>query len=237
MIHQELNKIGKTSEYRPNNKIKFNYQLIFENYFNFFKGNYKSIISEIFYGFKNDTITCSNCSTTSHSINFYDIMIFPTDKVRLFKGYSKDKILIEECFEYNERKIKLYNSQNYLCDFCNRNANGTSIVKLISIPKVLILAFDRQEEKDFKVKVIFDEFINLRKFVFCDSNNFKYELCGVIKNMNAFHEDKKYVSFCKSSADKMWYLYNDENVVKTDFNRVKDGGNVNILIYNCVSYK
>ena len=237
MIHQELNKIGKLSEYRPNNKIKFNYQLIFENYFNFFKSNYKSIISEIFYGFKNDTITCSNCSATSHSINFYDIMIFPTDKVRLFKGYSKDKILIEECFEYNERKIKLYNSQNYLCDFCNRNANGTSIVKLISIPKVLILAFDRQEEKDFNVKVIYDEFINLRKFVFCDSNNFKYELCGVIKNMNVFHEDKKYVSFCKSFADKMWYLYNDENVVKTDFNRVKDGGNVNILIYNCVSYK
>ena len=50
--------------------------------------------------------------------------------------------------------------------------------------------------------------------------------------MNKFEENKKYVAFCKSTANKMWYLYDDETVVKTEFKDVKEIGNVNILIYN-----
>ena len=236
LIHQELNKIENINHYLVNDKIKFNYQLCFENYYNYYKSNYKSIISDIFYGFKNDTLTCSKCSNTSHSINLYDILIFPTDEIKNFKNYSSDSILIEECFEYNERKIDLYNCRNYLCNFCNNYANGVLTTKLVLLPKILIVAFDRKEEKDFNVKVNFNEFLDLRKFVFYDSKIYKYELIGVIKNINKFNEIKKYIAFCKSCANKNWYLYDDMNVTKADFKDVKEIGNVDILIYNNFVY-
>jgi ubiquitin C-terminal hydrolase len=236
LIHQELNKIENINHYLVNDKIKFNYQLCFENYYNYYKSNYKSIISDIFYGFKNDTLTCSKCSNTSHSINLYDILIFPTNEIKNFKNYSSDSILIEECFEYNERKIDLYNCRNYLCNFCNNYANGVLTTKLVLLPKILIVAFDRKEEKDFNVKVNFDEFLDLRKFVFYDSKIYKYELIGVIKNINKFNEIKKYIAFCKSCANKNWYLYDDMNVTKADFKDVKEIGNVDILIYNNFVY-
>ena len=232
LAQQELNKIEKINNYLVNNKIKFNYKLCYEKFFNHYKNNYKSIISDIFYGFKNDTLTCTKCFNTSHSINFYDILIFTPYEVGCFKKYSKNNISIEECFDFNERKIELYNCKNYFCNFCNNYANGILSTKLISVPKVLILAFERKEEKDFNVDVILEEFINLRKYVFYDTNTYKYELIGAIKNLNKFKENKKYVSFCKSPANKMWYLYDDENVVRTEFKDVKENGNVNILIYN-----
>ena len=232
LIHQELNKIENSSQYLSDDKKKFNYQLTFEKFYNFFKSNYKSIISDIFYGFKNDTITCTKCSNTSHSINFYDIFIFPPNDIRIFKSYSKDTILIEECFEYNERKIELYNCRNYLCNFCNHYANGILVTKLVSIPKVLIISFERKEEKDFNIKINFNEFINLRNFAFSDTNNSEYELIGVIANLNKFNEDKKYVAFCKSYANKMWYLYDDLNISNVEFDNVKNTGIIDILIYN-----
>ena len=232
LVQQELNKIENINHYLVNNKIKFNYKLCYEKFYNYFKNNYKSIISDIFYGFKNDTLTCSKCFNTSHSINFYDIMIFPPYEIRCYKKYSKNIISIEECFDFNERKIELYNCRNYFCNFCNNYANGVLATKLVSLPKVLILAFERKEEKDFEVNINFEEFLNLRKYVFYDTNSYKYELIGAIKNLNKFEENKKYVAFCKSTANKMWYLYDDETVVKTEFKDVKETGNVNILIYN-----
>ena len=232
LIHQELNRIETTNQYIKEEKDKFNYQLCFEKFYNFYKSNYKSIISDIFYGFKNETITCTNCSNTSHSINFYDILIFPPDDIRIFKSYSEDTIFIEECFEYNERKIELYNCRNYLCNFCNNYANGILVTKLVSVPKVLIISFERKEERDYNIKIIFDEFINLRNFVFFGSNNYEYELIGVIANLNKFNENKKYVAFCKSYANKMWYLYDDINITQVEFKDIKDAGNIDILIYN-----
>ena len=77
LVHQELNKIENVTHYYINNIIKFNYKLCYEKVYNHYKNNYKSIISDIFYGFKNDTLTCTKCANTSHSINLYDIMIFP----------------------------------------------------------------------------------------------------------------------------------------------------------------
>ena len=238
LLHKEMNTIENINTYVINNKIRFNYQLCFETFYNYYKSNYKSIISDVFYGFKNDTITCSNCFNTSHSINIYDKLNFLPDDIRIFKAYSNTSILIEEGFEYNERKIEYYYNKDFFCNFCNNYANGVFCTKLISVPKCLIINLERKEEKDFYVNVIFEEFLNLTNFAFYDSNNYLYELIGVITNVSKFDEDKKYISFCKSSTNKMWYLYNDATVNQIEFKDIKNIGNVNILIYHhCIDNK
>ena len=233
-MHQELNKIENPSQYIPNDLIKFNYQLTFEMYNNYYNANYKSIISELFYGIKNDTLTCQNCRGTSHSMNCSDIIISPLDRIREYKGYSYDTVLIEECFDYEERKILLYNSQNYFCNFCHQYSNGVLCSKFIYIPKVLVIVLNRQEEKDFGINVVYNEILNLRKFIFYDTNPCKYELIGVINLLSNFGEEKKYVAFCKSSADKKWYSYDDSDVAEINFEDVKERGTTNVLIYNCL---
>jgi ubiquitin C-terminal hydrolase len=160
-------------------------------------------------------------------------MNFPLEQIRLFKGYSYDTVYLEECFDYDERKIDLYNSRNYFCNFCNKYSNAKLSSKLISIPKIMILVLGRQEEKDFGINVIFKEILNLRKYIFYDSNPYNYELIGVINILNEFKEEKHYIAFCKSSVDKKWYLYEDDKeTTETNFNYIKENGKANILIYN-----
>ena len=234
-MHHELNKIENPIQFIPNNLIKYNYQLVFEMFTNYFNTNFKSIISELFYGLKNDTLTCDNCRTTSHSLNNYDIMNFSLDQVREFKGYSYDTVFVEECFDFNERKIELYNCKNYFCDFCNKFANAKLTSKLISIPKILVLVLGRKEEKDFNINVVFEEILNLRKYAFYDLDKNKYELIGVVSNISEFREEKNYIAFNKSSINKKWYLYEDnKEVVEVQFNEVKEKGKANVLIYNCI---
>ena len=233
-MHHELNKVENPGKYIPNDSVKFNYQLTYEMYFNYYNSNFKSIISDLFYGIKNDTLTCENCRGTSHSLNCFDIMIFPLDQVRIFKGYSYDSVYIEECFDYEERKIELYNSKNYYCNFCQKYSNGILSSKLIQIPKIILIALNRQEEKDFGINIIFEEILNLRKYIFYDSNPSKYEIIGVINSLNNFGEEKKYIAFCKSSVDKKWYLYDDNDVNEANFKDIKEKGITNILIYNCI---
>ena len=234
-MHQELNKIENPNQYIQNNTIKFNYQLSFEMFSNYFHNNFKSIISELFYGLKNDTLTCDNCRSTSHSLNYYDIMSFPLDQVRIYKGYSYDTIYVEECFDYEERKIDLYNCKNYFCNFCNMYSNALLSSKLIYLPKILVVVLSRKEEKDFSINVNFNEALNLRKYIFNDNNPYKYELIGVITILNEFKEEKQYISFCKSSIDKKWYLYEDDNkVIQVNFKDIQEKGKVNVLIYNCI---
>jgi ubiquitin C-terminal hydrolase len=235
-MHQELNKIENPTQYIPNDTIKFNYQLTFEMYLNYYNTNYKSIISDLFYGLKNDTLTCDNCMSTSHSLNYYDIMNYSLEQIRDFKGYSYDTVYVEECFDYNERKIDLYNCKNYFCNFCNKNSNGVLSSKLISIPKILILVMSRKEEKEFDINLVFEEFLNLRKYIFYDSNPYKYELIGVISNINKYDEEQRFVSFCKSSVNKKWYLYDDDkDVIDVKFNDVKEKGKAYVLIYKSIA--
>ena len=234
-MHQELNKNENPSQYILNSSIKFNYHLSFEMYYHYFNNNFKSIISELFYGLKNDTLTCDICRSTSHSLNYYDIMNFPLEKVRIYKGYSYDTVYVEECFDYDERKINLYNSKNYFCNFCNKYSNGFLSSKLINLPKIFVLVFSRKEEKDFSINVNFNEVLNLRKYIFYDSNPYNYELIGVINILNEFKEEKQYISFAKNYADKKWYLYEDDNqVLEVKFKDIKEKGKVNVLIYNCI---
>ena len=95
--------------------------------------------------------------------------------------------------------------------------------------------FSRKEEKDFSINVNFNEVLNLRKYIFYDSNPYIYELIGVINILNEFKEEKQFISFIKNSTDKKWYLYEDDNqVLEVKFKDIKEKGKVNVLIYNCI---
>ena len=74
----------------------------------------------------------------------------------------------------------------------------------------------------------------IRKFIFYDTNPCKYELIGVINVLSNFGEEKRYISFCKSSVDKKWYSYDDSDVAEINFEDVKEKGTTNVLIYNCL---
>ena len=231
-FHKELNKIESPKNYTPpNDSSKYNYQLMHENFMHYFNTNHKSIISELFFGIKNTMTTCQNCSATTHDLSNFYFLNFDLDDVRVFKGYSYDTVNLNECFEYNEHKFS-ENEENY-CGLCKKSSIFNITSKIIKIPNILIIIFNRKIAKDFYINLNYEETINLKEFVFYDNNTQIFELIGVISNLNDLNDkEENYVTFCKSSADKNWYFYGNEEVRESNFDEVKKTGVSNVLIYS-----
>ena len=226
-IHYELNKpqnIG-VSMNQDNN--------IFQNNditqtFNIYKKKYEinknSIISKEFIGHYIDIHECFNCNYLDFNINSiysFRFLNFPLDQIKIFKNYNFNCISIYDCFDYYEKKQQLI----YSCNKCGLQMDKFS--KLLNMPKTLILNF---ENKENRVKLIYEEFLNLKKYIYFNNSPFYYELIGVICNVSSNNE-KNFVAYCKNEKCE-WYKYNDSKVTKISFREIE--GSPNVLFFSYI---
>ena len=85
-LHEELNIKQKQNFINNNLNInQTNQQMVFQNFYNSFYGENKSIISEIFYGISHTDTKCSNCNYNKHNFEAYFFLNFPLEEVRKYK--------------------------------------------------------------------------------------------------------------------------------------------------------
>ena len=82
----------------------------------------------------------------------------------------------------------------------------------------------------FNIKFIVEEKIDIGQFLENKKAYTKFELIGIV---SYYPNEKKYVCFGKSPADKKWYLYNDEKVIDTNTNEVICR-NINMEFIPCI---
>jgi ubiquitin C-terminal hydrolase len=229
-IHNELNK--------PNPDIKVNnnydshdFMSEYNSFMSFYKSQNNSIITDEFHFYINNMTTCSNCNTTIHNVQTNNTLLFPLEEVRKFKKYDGNYVSIYDCFEYNERQT---NSDSYYCNNCNNEIIAYSMTKIVLSSKTLIINADRGYGMQYPIKIVFEEYLNIRKFVYNQDSPYFYELTGVICHLDSNDEGGHFIAYCKNCDDCNWYKFDDGIITKCSFSDVCQDGIHCLLFYSYI---
>ena len=88
-LHNELNKANQTNNDNNFQNIlpnQYNYNEVFNQFYNTFKNNNMSIISERFYGMYNRMMRCLNCGIITNNVQCYYYLNFSLEDVKIFKN-------------------------------------------------------------------------------------------------------------------------------------------------------
>ena len=213
------------------NQFDFNEAL--KTFKNFFINNYRSVISNLFYGFFDSIMSCKNCQATSHNIQCHNILIFPLEEVRIFKNRPQNIVSIEECFQYYQKQDTMSGSNQIYCNKCRQNSDSINYSKLIICPNVLVINLNRGKELQFDIKIEFEEVLDAKNFLFEQSDKIPsvYKIFGIVTHFGPSSMAGHFIAFCKSFVDGKWYKCNDSIVSPSSFNEAKNSGVPYILFY------
>jgi ubiquitin C-terminal hydrolase len=236
-LHKELNNVEKPKTVIQNRINQYDYESCFKAFSNYYTNNYKTVISDIFYGMFNSMMTCFNCNVTVNNIQIFNILIFPLNEVRLFKKRSQNFVNIYECFEYYQKTELMSGNNQIYCNNCHSMSNSLNMSKLIISPHVLVINLNRGKGLQFDIKFSFEENLDITNYVYYSSQcPTKYQLVGIVVHFGPSSIDGHFIAFCKSYKDNKWYKYNDATVTQSDFNEVQITGVPYILFYSSEKY-
>ena len=215
-LHKELNK-QKTkyiSSPDPTNKN----EVLKEGLNDFMKSN-QSKISDNFHWFELKSKFCSGCKLKYYSFNNFETL--DLDILGTFQKNNYAPISILSCLNYQSQK-----SQNIFCQKCQKYTQFDINTKIYSSPINFVFTLNRgypdQNQNLLNIKFMVEEKIDIGQYLENKKAFTKFELIGIV---SYYSEEKKYVCFGKSPADKKWYLYNDEKVMDTNNNEVINRNN------------
>jgi ubiquitin C-terminal hydrolase len=205
-IHKELNDMQNNLD--SLSKIKFETNNIylnslFNNYIKDFFNKNSSIIVDEFYGFIANEIICEKCSNISYKFEEMKVISFNLEEIE--KYLNKKDINISDCFKFYTRK-EINNQET--CQNCNNFQSKE--IKILNTPKTLIINFDRKDNIQGYIKIIPEEYLDIKKYISNPKSYFFYELKGIICK----DERGNFIAYCKNSDNCEWYKYNDEYVTK-----------------------
>ena len=221
-LHKELNKIKNNN---PEFNLSYsgeNFDKYFQNFEKYYKENFQSIISDLFYQKYDYQINCINCGALSHQIHFTNILSFTLEEVNDNNNIKKKYISISDCFKYYQKSEYDFNK----CTKCKREDYMGKSHNLLVASKVLIININRINK--YKIKIEIDDEINLNEFYYYKENGSKYELISIM----TFLENDQFIAFCKSFVVNKWYKYEDSKVTPSSFIEAKSKGYPYLLFYS-----
>ena len=211
-IHRELNNPSQNPDDINLNVYPNELRLFRQNYYS---QNY-SIISKIFYYEQSSIMECLNCHFKTNNYNIMNILIFPLEKVRLYKLKQNPKdlyvITLFDCFEQNQQPEILDGANQIYCNNCRQSANASSCNKLNTCPEVLTIILNRGKGIEHEVNFSFPMSMSIVNYVTDKSYDPNYELIAVLTHFGPSGMAGHFVAYCKSPVDNNWYFYNDATV-------------------------
>jgi len=165
---------------------------------NFFKSNYQSIISNLFYGMYNLMMKCLNFNILTHNIQIYNNLIFDLEEVRKYKNNIQNIVDIIECFEYYQKEDIIMGENQINYNNCYNVANIINISKLIITPNILIIKLNRGKRLQFDVKLAFGQYLDIRNFIYYKDSSSYYELKRIFINLGPSSRGGHFIASCKN---------------------------------------
>jgi len=233
-VHNELNEINHNIEDNKQEMNCLDYNSVFKSFQIFFEKNYNSVISNTFYGMNNSMMTCCNCNRTIHNVQCFNILIFPLEEVRKYKGYDQNVVNIYDCFDYNQKQDFMTGENQISCNLCQRLSNSINQTKIIISPNVLIINLNRGRGLMYDVKLNFPEYLELKNYIYYPESPHYYELIGVICHLGTSDMSGHFISFCKNSENAKWYKFNDAIITDSNIAEALSFGVPYVLFYNYI---
>ena len=238
-LHEELN-IPKNNNNNINMIVNPSMQLdknvMMKAFAKYFKNNYRSIISNLFYGLTYNQTQCQFCKNIIYNYQTFNFLIFPLAQVLNYKiklgnfQNNNNTVTLEDCFKYNQTITPL---NDYYCNMCKRTSNAM-FANFISVsPNIIIIILNRGVGLQYKVKIDFEENLDLKNYVEYFKDQAFYELIGVVTHYGESGPSGHFMARCKSPIDGFWYLYNDAIIQKLGYFTKENflQGNPYILFY------
>ena len=187
----------------------------------------RSIITDLFnFDFKT-TRSCYNCGVRYYSFSNEKKLIFNLESVYnsccANISNNKKKVSLDDCLTY----FGIGNSyiENITCKFCKNKSSILSFNSFVTLPEIFIFIMSRGHKETFECIVEFNEELNLQDLYIningiSEERTTKYSLLGGTILYGAKGVGHT-VAFCKHFDDN-YYIFNDSNVYKTNFNEIKN---------------
>ena len=222
LIEETNNTGNNTWKYLENDKIFF--CKFYDKFINR-KGN--SFILDLFYGLLRTENYCKNCKHIfSIKFNSYNIIELPITEYNNNSQTLDLRVLLHNYI--SERK-----SKNEVCSVCKNEV--TIKTSLYSLPRCLIIYFNRGSSNEYINRINIQKSINLENYIYDkslnDDGDFFYHLKGIVFYSDFSKKIGHFKSACLVNNEK-WYYF-DDNTYETDKDllRIYENENPSILFY------
>ena len=223
-LHDELNHPNSNNNNSNQMNILSNYNLqtnkqaMFNSFANNFQQNYRSIISDLFYGLNYTETKCIFCNSSLYNYQTFNFLIFPLAQVLNNKMQTgnvvNNTVTLYDCFQYNQIYLPL---NDYYCVMCKNNSQAMYATYLSILPNIIIIILNRGEGLQYDVKIDFEENLDLKNYVEYFKEDSFYELIGVVTHYGESGASGHFIARCKSPINGLWYLYNDAIIQKLEY--------------------
>jgi ubiquitin C-terminal hydrolase len=133
--------------------------------------------------------------------------------IQNFYQGPKNAVNIDDCFTYNQKTDYFTGENKNYCNICKQLSESYYTSRIYVCPDILILILNRGKGNIYKVKMNFNEVIDITNYVIQNENKrVIYNLYGVITHIGESGPNAHFVASCKSPVDGKWYRYNDAKV-------------------------
>ena len=221
-IHNELNTKNNN---KGNNIIKkptliqSDKQLTLQIFFDYFKNNYNSVISNLFYGTYEIIFNCVQCEKPNYKYEIFNFLEFSLNEIDSFFGIKMNTVIdrglrfkstvkiieLSKCFEYHNKE-KAITTKKYKCIFCNNEQFFNFSSKIFSMPNYLILILNNEKGNAYKVN--YPEILDMEKYITHNEIASDFSLYSVIEKKD---KEDEYIAYCRD-FNNIWYKYDNNEV-------------------------
>ena len=241
-LHQELNNpINNNIDYTYVNQL--NEMESLKCFLQEFQQNYRSIISDLFYGILETKSKCTMCQNIKYNFQVFSFLEFPLAEVNNFcfnngrrmslvnNDGSNPDVDLYECFDYYQKVDLMTGDNRMYCNICQGILDSYYSTSLYSAPNYLIINLNRGKNAYYQCRVNFPEQLNLLNYVSFKNGVTCYNLYAVICHYGESSMSGHFMAFCRHKKDNNWYLYNDSMVSKCTKPKQYNDGMPYILFY------
>ena len=219
----QFNNFNCNQQFQNNNYIinqqyqNYNYSMNMQNqniYYNAMNQQYQNNnnmyqFSQNFNNYPNNQLAYFNNYNIINQQNQNNNIINQNSQSNNIINNDKNEVCLLDCFDY-DKKDNIMNGENAMyCNKCKAIIDCITWTNLVTGPEILILLLNRGKGKEFDIKIIFDEDLDLTKYI---ENGCKYKLMGVISHLGESGMGGHFIAYCKDPITKKWYKYNDSLV-------------------------
>lgn len=178
-------------------------------------------INKIFMYLEEIIYNCPKCNNNCYTIQDQTTIDF--NLLSISKKYGNE-LDLNKCFDFNFNNNE---KKKFFCCKCNRQNNGDMNIKIMNVPKNLIIILHRGKDEKFEGNVDFDEYIDISKYIddtFINKNkkNFLYKLIGVSTHIGESSDEGHYIAFCYREKEKKYFCFNDKQTEEAEFEDLKN---------------